>query len=255
MESARHFVSSSHLLSTIESIGGSNIVSASSCWKISGENNRYMWSSMLKFILNGAFFSVATKNLSKPTFIDGLRALLTSKKADIVVQNKDILFNLQPLQLRQKLSSVDAVSDVFVEFMGPRNVRVRKVSFPCSLSNEEVLFKAQCSLVSTGTELKIFRGELDNSEPLDTSINGFTDKSMSYPLRYGYCMVGNIKSKGCSCTKSLNDTASYFTFSPHGMYSKILEKDLIRVPDDISHEDAVFAPSVETAVSLVVFVN
>jgi hypothetical protein len=235
----------------MESIGGSNIITAPSCWKISSKNNRYMWSSMLRFILNGAFFPVAAKKLLKTPFIDGLRALLTSKRADIVVQNKDVLFSLPPLQLRQKLQPVDAISDVFVEFVGPKNVRVRKVSFPSILSNREVLLKAQCSLVSTGTEIKIFRGELDNSEPLDTSINGFTDKSISYPLRYGYCTVGNIKSKGSGCSNSLDDTASYFAFCPHGMYSKILEKDLIRVPDDISDEDAVFAPSVETAVSLV----
>ncbi len=75
---------------------------------------------------------------------------------------------------------------------------------------------------------------------------------MEYPLTYGYSLVGRV----VACGSNVDDVESLmgrlvFTFSPHS--SRVLvDRDAIQlVPDGISAEDAVFFPSIETALSLV----
>ena len=49
------------------------------------------------------------------------------------------------------------------------------------------------SMVSTGTELLIYRGQFDSSdEPLDATIKGLSEERLSYPMAYGYSLVGRI---------------------------------------------------------------
>ena len=107
-----------------------------------------------------------------------------------------------------------------------------------------------CSLISSGTELKIFRGTFDNSEPLDVNIKGMSDTAMSYPLSYGYSLVGKI----VRCGSSKNDHLlgkHIFTFSPHSSHV-ICDLDSIHIiPEGISPKDAIFFPSVETALSII----
>jgi hypothetical protein len=59
------------------------------------------------------------------------------------------------------------------------------------LGPKQLIIRTCCSLVSTGTELKIFRGHLDSDEPADLTISGMSEK-LAYPLRYGYCLVGKV---------------------------------------------------------------
>jgi len=42
-----------------------------------------------------------------------------------------------------------------------------------------------------------------------------------------------------------------FAFLPHGSHGVAMRDEVLLIPDDISFEDAVFLPSLETAVSLV----
>jgi len=244
---AGHYVSLSNLITAIEKNGGSSIVEGSSNWVISSSAHKYMWLSMIRFILNATIFRAISKCQSIAGFIDILRSLLISRGADIVVNNKDLLFNLLPLpsrnKIQPKINGSGYITDTFIEFVGIRNICAKNRNLSTELSDGEVLLESQCSLVSTGTELKIFRGELDSDQPLDVSIAGMSESKMTFPMRYGYCMVGKIKSEP--------ENRTYFAFSPHGKYSKVLLKDLIDVPESICPEDAVFAPSVETAVSLV----
>ena len=45
--------------------------------------------------------------------------------------------------------------------------------------------------VSSGTELLIYRGDFDVTDaPLDATIEGLADSSLSYPMPYGYSLVG-----------------------------------------------------------------
>ena len=79
-----------------------------------------------------------------------------------------------------------------------------------------------------------------------------SDKSMEYPLAYGYSLVGRV----VACGSNVVDAEALigklvFTFSPHSS-RVVVDRDAIQlVPDCISAEDAIFLPSVETALSLV----
>lgn len=100
-----------------------------------------------------------------------------------------------------------------------------------------------------GTELKVFNGHFDSDQPTDTIISGMQD-GMRYPLRYGYCAVGTVVDIGPDVDVSWLGR-EVFSFSPHGSLA-VVDKDSVKIiPEFISPEDAVFAPSVETALSFV----
>lgn len=107
-----------------------------------------------------------------------------------------------------------------------------------------------CSLISSGTELKIFKGLFDEAA-LDVNIKGMVDESMKYPLSYGYSLVGIVT----QCGDGVADTdligKLVFTFSPHSTHAIVDRDSLQIIPDGISPEDAMFMPSVETALSIV----
>ncbi len=111
--------------------------------------------------------------------------------------------------------------------------------------------KSICSLISSGTELKIFKGMFDDAA-LDLNIKGMEDEVMRYPLSYGYSLVGVVT----RCAPDIADAENLigrnvFTFSPHSS-RVIVDRDAVQiVPDNISPEDAIFMPSVETALSIV----
>ena len=75
--------------------------------------------------------------------------------------------------------------------------------------------------------------------------------AMTYPLAYGYSLVGRI----VRCGRNVSDADAIrgrlaFTFSPHAS-RVVADRGAVQiVPEGISPEDAVFLPSVETALSL-----
>ena len=71
-----------------------------------------------------------------------------------------------------------------IEFVAPGRVHVVVDAVP-AVGAEQVLVRSLCSLVSTGTELKVFSGELDSAQPADTTIKGLVSQSLGYPLQYG----------------------------------------------------------------------
>lgn len=105
-------------------------------------------------------------------------------------------------------------------------------------------------MISSGTELKVFKGLFDDAA-LDVNIKGMEDERMAYPLAYGYCLVGRIIKcgEGVSPEKYLGKLA--FTFSAHATHV-VTDIDTIQlVPEGVSAEDAIFMPSIETALSVV----
>lgn len=97
--------------------------------------------------------------------------------------------------------------------------------------------------------MKIFNGSFDNAA-LDVNIKGMDDAEMAYPLAYGYSSVGKVVRCGENVSPELIGKL-VFSFSPHSSHL-ILDKECAHiVPDGISAEDAIFLPSVETALSLV----
>lgn len=87
---------------------------------------------------------------------------------------------------------------------------------------------------------------------LDVNIKGMADETMKYPLAYGYSLVGVVT----KCAADVPDAKDLvgklvFTFSPHSSHV-IVDRDSIKiVPDGVSARDAIFMPSVETALSIV----
>lgn len=156
--------------------------------------------------------------------------------------------SLPPMVSSISESTVVSSKCTTVEFTGPKNLTVMDVEIPIP-GPGQVLIKTVCSLISTGTELKIYRGDFDNSEKLDLTISEM-DSSLAYPMRYGYSLTGTVAAVG---SDSLNHWLGkrVFSFSPHSSAIVINEESILDIPDDVSFEDAAFFPSVETALSLV----
>lgn len=92
-----------------------------------------------------------------------------------------------------------------IEFIGPREVHIIEESLAFlqdNIQDDEYLIQAEYSLVSTGTELKIYRGDFDSTSPIDLTIDSMKDSQMSYPMKYGYCLVGVIIGEGQGKDKS-----------------------------------------------------
>lgn len=145
-----------------------------------------------------------------------------------------------------------------VEFTGPGCVRVLEEPI-AALQPGQVRVRAECSLVSPGTELKVFRGDVDLAEAADTAIAalGGAGGSLAFPLRYGYSLVGTVVEEGpCAAGDESSDPGPswvgrrVFAFSPHGSHAVCDRAALLPVPEGISAEDAAFLPAVETALAL-----
>ena len=119
------------------------------------------------------------------------------------------------------------------------------------LQSNEIRIQTECSLISSGTELKIFKGHFDDAA-LDLNIKGMDEERMTYPLAYGYSLVGHV----VECGAGVEDADELlgkrvFTFSSHAS-QVVTDRSAVQiVPGDIPAVDAIFMPSVETALSLV----
>jgi threonine dehydrogenase-like Zn-dependent dehydrogenase len=111
--------------------------------------------------------------------------------------------------------------------------------------------RSSYSLISSGTELKIFKGQFDDNAALDVNIKDMEAERMAYPLSYGYCLVGVVVDCGSELSHQNYLGKTVFTFSPHATHV-VTDADAVQiVPDGIEPEDAIFMPSIETALSLV----
>ncbi len=111
--------------------------------------------------------------------------------------------------------------------------------------------RSSYSLISSGTELKIFKGLFDDDAALDVNIKDMESERMTYPLSYGYCLVGVVVDCGSEVSREKFIGKTIFTFSPHATHVVTDANAVQIVPDGIDPQDAIFMPSVETALSLV----
>jgi len=114
---------------------------------------------------------------------------------------------------------------------------------------DELLVEVECSAISAGTEMLVYRGQIPNDMALDATITALQDQQQ-YPLQYGYASVGIIKAVGVNADAALLDQR-VFAFQPHASHFITTRANVIPVPADISAEDAVFLPNMETAVNLI----
>jgi 2-desacetyl-2-hydroxyethyl bacteriochlorophyllide A dehydrogenase len=133
-------------------------------------------------------------------------------------------------------------------FTDALNVEVRTAQLT-SPGAEELLVAVDCSAVSAGTEMLVYRGQIPADMALDASLDSLQDRP-AFPLQYGYASVGRIVRIGEGVDPDwLNKRV--FAFQPHASHFIATPDNIIAIPDDISSEAAVFLPNMETAVNLI----
>ncbi len=133
-------------------------------------------------------------------------------------------------------------------FTAPQQVEVREQQLSAPTAGE-VLVQTLCSAISAGTELLVYRGQLPADISLDATLVNL-QQSTAYPLQYGYASVGRVVALGREVDASWRD-ALVFAFQPHASHFLTTPANLIRVPDGIEPEAALFLANMETAVNLV----
>ena len=112
----------------------------------------------------------------------------------------------------------------------------------------EAVVLAKSSAISAGTELLYYRGQVGKGVPLDVSLPSLKGET-DYPFKYGYASVGLVGSLGEGTEESWIG-ARVFAFHPHESSYCASADELIRLPDELADDDALFFASMETAASI-----
>ena len=134
-----------------------------------------------------------------------------------------------------------------VYFTGPREVEVRETPV-ADPGPGEVAVDATVSAISSGTELLLYRGEVDRELAADETLDPLSG-SFEYPFPYGYATVGTVRAVGQNVDPAWAGE-TVIAFHPHAGDFAVAVDAVSRVPDGIDPETAVFLPNVETAVTL-----
>ncbi len=135
-----------------------------------------------------------------------------------------------------------------VFFTRPYQVEVRDENL-APIGGGEVRVETLVSAISPGTELLFYRGQAPAGMPVDESIAALAGV-VGYPLKYGYAAVGRVVDVGHGVPGEWVGKL-VFAFHPHESAFNAKPEELIRVPSDISAEQAAFLPNMETALTLV----
>ncbi|MEJ2282065.1 MAG: zinc-binding alcohol dehydrogenase [Desulfobacterales bacterium] len=112
----------------------------------------------------------------------------------------------------------------------------------------EVLIQTRFSAVSHGTEMLIYRGLFPADTIADETIPELR-RPLSYPMKYGYAVVGDVIEAGSGVSRDLIGQA-VFCLHPHESCFTADADTIIPVPVDIDPLDALFLANMETAVNL-----
>lgn len=135
-----------------------------------------------------------------------------------------------------------------VYFLAPCQVALQEEELP-PLGAGQARVKTQLSAISSGTELLVYRGLFPENLEIDSNISALAGK-FHYPLKYGYCAVGQIIEVGAG-VEAGRLGQWVFSFQPHESLFNAAVEELLPIPHGITPEDAVFLPNMETAVNLV----
>src|SRR3990170_6681977 len=133
-----------------------------------------------------------------------------------------------------------------VYFTGPQQVEVRQEPLP-ELCPGSVLVRSVCSAISSGTEMLLYRGQVPEDLAVDDVIPALTGE-LRFPLKYGYASVGVVAEVGEGVDRSW-ESRRVFSFNPHETHFLASPSDLIKIPDNLPSEEAVFLANMETAVN------
>jgi 2-desacetyl-2-hydroxyethyl bacteriochlorophyllide A dehydrogenase len=133
-------------------------------------------------------------------------------------------------------------------FSAPRTVDIHQEAIP-EPGPGEVMVRTLVSAISPGTEMLFYRGQMPEGLTVDATLSGM-DHPFSYPLKYGYSAAGEVCALGAGVDSGWLGRR-VFAFHPHQSLFNLPLVQLFPIPNDISFEDAVFLPNMETAVNLV----
>jgi threonine dehydrogenase-like Zn-dependent dehydrogenase len=131
-------------------------------------------------------------------------------------------------------------------FQGPQNVTVLSEPLPIP-GDGELLVKTELSAISPGTEMLFYRDQVPADLAVDATISALSEQ-FSYPLKYGYALVGHVQGLGHGVDPSWLGRR-VFAFHPHESHFVTPLPNLHPVPVELSSASAVLLPLMETAVS------
>jgi 2-desacetyl-2-hydroxyethyl bacteriochlorophyllide A dehydrogenase len=134
-------------------------------------------------------------------------------------------------------------------FEGPRKLTIQEIP-EAELKPNDVQLKSLYSAISHGTEMNVYRGVApmySRRQDGETKLFLESDKpTWSYPMPYGYTLVGRVTKIGTAVTKvKVGDNV--FCYEPHGTGAVLNENALIKIPADINPKMAVFNANLNTA--------
>ncbi|WP_254545086.1 zinc-binding dehydrogenase [Halomarina pelagica] len=132
-------------------------------------------------------------------------------------------------------------------FTGPTEVAVRERDRPTP-GPDELLVESDLTAISTGTELLVYRGEIERAIAADDTIEALSG-TFEYPFRYGYAAVGRVVETGDAVDGWEGERV--FAFNPHESHFLTTPESVVRVPDGVGTERAVFLANAEAAVNFV----
>lgn len=133
-------------------------------------------------------------------------------------------------------------------FVAPQQIELRAEPLP-DLAPGQLLVQTLVSGISPGTEMLVYRGDMPPSAQTDATITALAGE-MRYPLKYGYASVGQVL-EVASPDHAWWQNRRVFSFQPHQTHFLATPDQLIPLPDDISPEQAIMLPNMETAVNFV----
>ncbi len=131
-------------------------------------------------------------------------------------------------------------------FQAPRTIMVEE-SPVIKPGPEEVLVRTLFSAISPGTEMLFYRGLVPETMPVDDTIEALA-REFSYPISYGYALVGTVIGVGAQVDREWVGRL-VFVFAPHQSHIVSRVENLLIVPEELSAQNAVLLPFMETAVS------
>jgi 2-desacetyl-2-hydroxyethyl bacteriochlorophyllide A dehydrogenase len=133
-------------------------------------------------------------------------------------------------------------------FTGPRRVELVDEPLP-DPGPGQVLVEASVSAISAGTELLAFRGQIPPELPLDDTLGALAGGTFTFPFRFGYASVGQVRAHGPGAREWLGRTV--FAFHPHASHFVVPAEDVVPVPPAVPPGRAAMLALMETAVNLV----
>ncbi|MBI4495674.1 MAG: zinc-binding alcohol dehydrogenase [Deltaproteobacteria bacterium] len=131
-------------------------------------------------------------------------------------------------------------------FAGPGRIALQEEPLPRPAAGQ-LLIGSLVSGISCGTEILIYRGLAPPGLPVDETIPALAG-NFSFPLKYGYAAVGRVLAVGPEASPGWIGKR-VFSFHPHESHFLAAPGEVVPLPPDLSPEEAVFWPSMETAVN------